>query len=657
MQNALSLAAIGFVGLAVCAGGVVAGRRWSRRNSDERRSFDLARRLTGLWRIVNQTGITDPERLQALLDLSTRSIRPDRPFAGLLTHLEEGTVVIDAVSLHRDGAAGMESAAALLRPGEPFPFDSTVHRRLFAGGRAQSWDDLDPDDAEAPQSGVLAWRGLLGTTFELGSKRTFLVFGSPEPMTGERFGENDHAFVDVLASIVANRLQQQLLAERLRYQIEHDLLTGLPNRVQFRLAVRNAIASRRSCAIALVNLDDFGEVNKVNGQMVADEVLIEIGAELEAVSEFDLVSRLEGDTFGILLHDVDNELRARAQARTYLERFRRPFSSGDRHGTRLLSVGASVGMALFPGDGHDAEELTRRATLALEAAKKSGGGRLLFFRNEMEDAYQRRRLVRAELIEAIAAVQFTLEYQPTFELESRALVGAEALIRWHHPKRGILPPADFIPFAEQSQAITAIGRWVLTRAIRDLSSLGDLPPIFRCYINVAPAQLRDPEFLVSLREELARSPGIANHLGIEITESGAMENIETSISALVTMRELGLKIALDDFGTGHSSLSYLKRLPLHLVKLDRSFVAGLPSDPHDIALCEAMLSIAGRFGFSTLAEGIESEVQASWLAANGCRFGQGFSLAMPAPLADSKRRLDERARLGSFEERGTPTRP
>jgi diguanylate cyclase (GGDEF)-like protein len=647
VQNVLLLAAIGFAGFALCVGGLFARRILRRRSSEERRSFDLARRLTALWRIVNQAGISDNERLQALLDFSTRSIRPDRPFVGLLTHLEEGTVVVDAVSLHREAVAGMESAAVLLRPGEPFPFDATVHRRLFAGGKAQSWDDLARPDADAPESGALAWRAILGTTFELGSKRTFLVFGSPQPMTDERFGEDDLAFVDVLASIVANRLQQQLLAERLRYQIEHDLLTGLPNRVQFRLAVRNAVASRRPCAIALVNLDDFSVLNNVQGQMVGDEVLIEIGVELDAVSEFDLVSRLEGDTFGILIHDVTDEFQARAQAHGYVERFRRPFNTGDREGTRRLSVGASVGMALFPGDGDNGEELTRRAMLALEAAKKRGGGRLLFFHNEMEDAYRRERVVRTELLEAIADDQFELEYQPTFELESRALTGAEALIRWSHPQRGFLPPAEFIPFAEQSRIINAIGRWVLVRAIRDLSSLGTLPPGFRCYINVAPSQLREPDFVASLRAELARSPEITNHLGIEVTESGAMEHIEASITALVTLRELGLKIALDDFGTGHSSLSYLKRLPLHLVKLDRSFVAGLPGDPHDTTLCEAMLSIASRFGFSTLAEGIENEVQASWLAANGCRFGQGFALGVPAGLTDLKRRLDEGVRLDS----------
>lgn len=606
----------------------------------ERQAFDLAERLSELWSLVNQPGAGDAERVQHLLNFSTKSLRPDRPFVGLLTHLEEGTVVIDAVSLYGESARGMERAADVLVPGGPFPFDATVHRRLFAGGKAQSWDDLARPGDAVPITGSLRWRSLIGTTFQLGAKTTFLVFGSPESTRDQPFTENDYAFVDVLASIIANRLQQELLRDRLRYQIEHDLLTGLPNRVQFRIALRNAIAARRTCAIALIDLDDFNAINKVGGQMLGDELLVEIGTELDAVSEFDIVARVAGDRFAVLMHDIATEDLAADHAQAYLNRFRRPFQTGDRKGTRRLSIGASFGLTLSPRDGDNAEDLMRRALFALELAKRHGGGQMDFFRQEMEDTFQRHRVARRELLDAIDADQFELAYQPTFDLATGSITGAEALVRWRHPRQGLLLPAHFVPMAERDdEMIGALGRWVLARAVRDLATLDDIPAGFCCYVNVSPRQLRDAGFVGALQTEVSAFPGIVTHLGVEITESGAMERIEHSISILHGLRELGLRVALDDFGTGYSSLSHLKRLPLNVVKIDQSFVAGLPSDPHDVVLCEAMISIADRFGFSTLAEGIETAAQAAWLRDHGCRNGQGFYFGRPAVWADLAERL------------------
>lgn len=601
----------------------------------ERRAFDLAERLSGLWSLVNQPGAGDAERVQQLLNFSTKSLRPDLPFVGLLTHLEEGTVVIDAVSLYGEGAPGMELAASLLVPGGPFPFDATVHRRLFAVGKAHSWDDLARPGDDVPITGSLEWRSLIGTTFQLGAKTTFLVFGSRRPVDDQPFTENDYAFVDVLASIIANRLQQELLRDRLRYQIEHDLLTGLPNLVQFRIALRNAVAAGRASAIALIDLDDFSAINKVSGQMLGDELLVEIGTELDAVSEFDIVARVAGDRFAVLMHDIATEDEAADHAQAYLNRFRRPFQTGDREGTRRLSIGASFGLTLFPRDGDSAEDLMRRALFALEQAKRRGGGQMDFFQKELEETFQRHRVARHELLDAIDDDQFELAYQPTFDLASGSITGAEALIRWRHPLQGLLLPAHFVPMAERDdETIGALGRWVLARAVRDLATLENMPPGFCCYVNVSPRQLRHAEFFGALQTELSEFPGVATCLGIEITESGAMERIEHSIEILHALRDLGLRVALDDFGTGYSSLSHLKRLPLNVVKIDQSFVGGLPSDPHDVVLCEAMISIADHFGFSTLAEGIETGAQAAWLRDHGCRYGQGFYYGHPAAWAD-----------------------
>jgi diguanylate cyclase (GGDEF)-like protein len=609
-------------------------------NSNGAHVFDLAERLAGLWHLVNRSGAGGAERVQQLLDFSTRSLRPDRPFVGLLTHLSEGTVVVDAASFHKGEAPGMLPSTATLVPGSPFPFDATVHRRLFLGRRAHSWNDLARADADAPETGMLGWRALIGTSFQLGSKTTFLVFGSPEPCDDAPFTENDYAFIDVLASIVANRLQEDLMRDRLRYQIEHDLLTGLPNRVQFLIALRNAVSACRPCAIALADLDDFNAINKINGQSVGDDLLAEIGSELAEISEFDFVARVSGDRFAMLIYDVETEAEAAQHVQAYQNRFLHPFHAGDGEDARTLSIGSSFGMTLFPIHGVDAEDLMRRALFALEVAKRHGGGRREFFRQEMEDSFQHHRVVRNELLAGVEADQFSLVYQPTFDLATGAVRGAEALIRWNHPHQGLLLPGQFIPVAEQdNEAIGALGRWVMARAVRDLATLERVPAGFCCYINVSPLQLREQSFFTALRKEIDAAPHVAACLGVEVTESAAMENIEQCIANLAALRELGLRVALDDFGTGYSSLSQLKRMPLNVVKIDQSFVRGLPSDPHDAVLCEAMISIADRFGFATLAEGIETPEQAAWLLEHGCRFGQGYFFGRPAPWADLERRL------------------
>jgi diguanylate cyclase (GGDEF)-like protein len=608
---------------------------------DEQGSLNLATRLAGLWRVLNEHGIGDAERVQQLLDFSTASLRPELPFVGLLTHLEDGTAVIDAVSLYLPAERGMETAAKLLRPGEPFPFEATIHRRLFAGGRAQSWDNLAGPDSDLPLSGPLVWSSMIGTTFHLGAKTTFLIFGSPDTTQAQPFSSNDLVFIDVLASIVEHRLQQELMRERLRFQIEHDALTGLRNRTQFRLALRQAITMKRPCALALVDLDDFSAVNKVSGHMIADELLVEVGTELDAIDEFDVVARDSADHFTILMHDVETEAAVASHVEAYLNRFSRPFKTGDRDGTRLLSIGTSIGVSLYPSDGADVDGLMRRSLFAVEVAKSRGGGQAVFFRQEMEDEFQGNRMARSELFGAIEGDQLLLAYQPTFDLTTGKLTGAEALVRWQHPVKGLLLPGAFVPFAErEDELIGALGRWIMERAVRDLATLEHVPDAFCCYINMSPRQLHSGAFMESLQTQLKRFPHVAAYLGIEISETGAMHHAAHSIAALNEMRDLGVRIALDDFGTGYSSLTHLKRLPLDVVKIDRSFVAGLPSDQHDQVLCEAMISLADRFGFATLAEGIENQQQAEWLRAHGCRFGQGYDLGRPASWEDLQARLE-----------------
>jgi EAL domain-containing protein (putative c-di-GMP-specific phosphodiesterase class I) len=236
-----------------------------------------------------------------------------------------------------------------------------------------------------------------------------------------------------------------------------------------------------------------------------------------------------------------------------------------------------------------------------------------------------------ELADAIAHDQLELDYQPTFDLATRRITGAEALVRWNHPERGRLPPSEFIGFAENNGLIAALSRWVFRRSVRDVLTL-DAPRGFRVYFNLAALMLDDIPFIAELRAALDADPRLVDMLGIEVTETAAMQNVERSMYTIDMFRKWGLTVAIDDFGTGYSSLSYLKRLTVDVIKIDRSFVMGLPDDERDGAITEMLLRITDRFGYATLAEGIETGEQAAWLLEHGCRYGQGFLLARPASI-------------------------
>jgi EAL domain-containing protein (putative c-di-GMP-specific phosphodiesterase class I) len=271
----------------------------------------------------------------------------------------------------------------------------------------------------------------------------------------------------------------------------------------------------------------------------------------------------------------------------------------------------------------------RRADVALSVAKSRGGSAMLIFDEPMEAILEDARVSFVEISDAIAQDQLALVYQPTFDLAERRVTGAEALVRWDHPTRGRLSPADFISVAERSGLIAPLSRWVMRRLLNDLRVAGELPVGFRIYFNLAALLLDDVPFINDMDESLRAVPELIAHLGVEVTETAAMQNVERSMYTISLFRRWGLFVAIDDFGTGYSSLSYLKQLTVDMIKIDRSFVQGLPDDKRDGALTEMLLRITDTFGYATLAEGIETEAQAAWLLAHGCHFGQGYLLARP----------------------------
>ncbi len=592
-----------------------------------------ANRIRALWEIASESAPVEGDTLRKILATAAATIRPGKSMFGGLSHLESDAVIVDQVSR---GAEPSDAAfIEVVRSGAVFPLERSILSLLPRSGGTRFWDDLSELEERGLVVQQLGWRGFIGTPVTIGDRTFYVTFGSNESMNDEPFAADDVAYVEVVASFVTSRITQQMQIDRIQFEIEHDALTGLPNRVQFRNAVREEIAARRSFSIALTDIDGFRHVNAQEGHQAGDDLLVEVAAGLNAVADGDLVARMSVDEFGILLRGPGSPEAAAAAIGRYADLFHKPFRLGRFEGANVLGVSASIGVARYPDDGASVEDLIRRAAVALNVAKSGGGSTTIRYNDAMETLVEESHLRIAELSDAIAQDQLALVYQPAFDLATRAYVGAEALVRWDHPSRGRLSPAEFIDFADRNGLMGPLSSWVLDRVVRDVShSESALPPGFRIYFNLAARMLDDLPFISKLNELLRGSPGLAGHLGVEVTESAAMENVERSMYTIELFRRWGLSVAIDDFGTGYSSLAYLKALTVDVIKIDRSFVTGLPEDERDAALADMLLRISDRFGFETLAEGIETDAQANWLLEHGCRLGQGFLVARPGPYAD-----------------------
>jgi len=455
-----------------------------------------------------------------------------------------------------------------------------------------------------------------------------------QPQRPEPFTEDDLAFVDVLASFLATRLHRTRQAAQIRFQIEHDLLTGLPTRASFRASASRLIDDGLPCAVAVVDLDRFRDVNETFGHMIGDAMLVEIAAGLNgARHDGEIVARLGGDNFGILIDNVTTAVEVEARLQPYREVFARPLVTGDRTGREALYVGACIGIALFPQDAATFADVLAGADSAVDDAKTRQRGSIAFYNQAFEASVQRRRTMRLELANAIENGQLELYYQPMINLATGFVSGIEALMRWEHPTLGSVSPAEFIPMAENNTLIRPLGKWVFRRALHDITALGILPPSFRVFVNLSGYQLRAPEFIDAMRMHLAERPNVFSHIALDINETVAMQDPDRTLDAMAVLRELGMEIALDDFGTGYSALSYVTRFPISIIKIDGQFIQRLPGDDRDSALVEVLLGTAQRFGILTHAEGVETEAQLSWLRQRGCTYAQGYFIAPPMDFA------------------------
>jgi diguanylate cyclase (GGDEF)-like protein/PAS domain S-box-containing protein len=422
--------------------------------------------------------------------------------------------------------------------------------------------------------------------------------------------------------------------ELLEYTALHDPLTGLANRALLQQRLSDAIgaAEKRDCCVAIMclGLDRFKNVNETLGYASGNELLKAIGRRLEyALRASDTVARLDGDEF-VIIAEVLTQANATALATKITGALRRPFHMSGV----VVHVTAGIGISLSSNDGTDGAGLLHKADMALHEAKKSGAGTHCYFATWMSVAANRRSSTERDLRSALGNDEFELFYQPTIDMGLGHAVAAEALIRWNHPKRGLLPPSEFIDIAEETGLIIPIGTWVLQQGAREAKRLATLG-LASCLIsvNVSGRQLRDPAFTDHMRSAIRGLDLEPGTLGIEITESAALGDPDAALVALNACKALGLHVLLDDFGTHYSSLTYLKKFPIDVIKIDKSFVDGLPSNPDDSAIVKAIIGLSGNLNCLVVAEGIENQAQASWLLQNGCAIGTGYLFAKPMPAA------------------------
>ncbi len=578
---------------------------------------------------IGGDGWGDRNSAHAVLEAGAGNIRRDKPICGLLAHIEGEEVVLDARVAYSEDPQ-LLAVVAEMYPGRRFPRDGTLTSLIGNAGHTRWWNSL-PDEREGKYTANPAWKSAIGSSIDVGPQQYFLIFASTRAMTDDPFSEDDATFIEALTLHISHRFFEQQQEERIQFHVEHDALTGLRNRTEFGHALRAAVRKREPFAVAVVDLDGFRQINETAGHDVGDAVLVSVAAALNAVNTIDVVARLGGDDFAIVLFHIDDDEVLARRLGEYRDVFAQPLADLLESTGQRRAVTASFGVALYPRDGATAEELMQRADVTLDVSKERGRGGTLLYTHDLDVEVRNRHLQRSELLDALDSDAFFVEYQPTVEMNTRRIAGAEALIRWNHPTRGVLAPGEFIPFVARSGLMGFLSQWLFARVLRDLADR-PLPPNFRCYLNLPAYLLDDVTFLSAISELLDTRRDFAEHLGVEVTESDAVQNAEGTILAMRRIRQRGIRIAVDDFGTGYSSMAYLKRLPIDIVKIDRSFVSGLPDDGKDAVLCEMFLRLTQQFGLISLAEGIENEAQASWLFEHGCIMGQGYLFAKPLRL-------------------------
>ena len=487
-------------------------------------------------------------------------------------------------------------------------------------------NDTFPEQMKARLSMEGVWQGELWHRRKDGNSCPCLVSMVRVP---DESGNTLHTigfFKDLTESLAA---KQKI--EELAY---NDTLTGLPNRLmlaeRMELALGYAQRDGESFAVLFLDLDHFKQINDSLGHMFGDRVLIEVAERLKGcLRQVDMASRLGGDEFVLLLHQTDAR-GAEITARRVLDALAQPFTLDDIN----FTVTCSIGIALYPDDGVTIDDLIKNSDSAMYHVKERGRSDFRFYQRQMNIGLLSRMKLDHAMRQALEHGDFQLHYQPQVDLGSGRIFGAEALIRWHDKELGQISPAQFIPVAEETGVIVAIGNWVLTQAVQQAALWHAQGKQLVMAVNVSALQFQQANFVASVAEALNAAALPPDRLELELTESILLRDADDALKRLDALAELGVRLAIDDFGTGYSSLSYLKRFPIHKLKIDRSFICGLPGDDSDVAIAFAIVNLAQALKLRVIAEGVETEAQRDFLTSAGCLEFQGF-LCAPALDADA----------------------
>ena len=454
-----------------------------------------------------------------------------------------------------------------------------------------------------------------------------------EIRTRDELAQVGVAFNKMIASFRNTLKERELDKQRIEHLAYHDYLTGLPNRTlgydRLQVILNEARAKNRKFTVMFIDVDRFKNVNDTFGHEAGDRVLKAVADRLSAcLHERNTIARMGGDEFLLVLPDITSEAEALRVTETIIAEMRQPLVVGGRD----LNISVSIGISLYPRDGHDLQSLVHHADTAMYYAKNDGRNKYRLYDPGMNKKIDERMRLEASMHNALDRDEFVLEYQPRLDLMEGKMTGAEALIRWRHPERGMISPSEFIPLAEESGAINDIGRWVMRTVARQIKTWQQegLPP-FVISINISAVQFHDDEFVNHVRETIEEFAIDAGWLELELTERVVMSNADETIEKLKRLKELGVRISIDDFGTGFSSLSYLKYFPIDSLKIDRSFIKDIPVGEKDLAITKTIIALGRRLNLRVVAEGVETREQYQFLHARRCNEVQGYLISRPLP--------------------------
>jgi diguanylate cyclase (GGDEF)-like protein/PAS domain S-box-containing protein len=611
-------------------------------NGIPRGTHAIARDITARRRLEE----LERDRVKALEMIATR--KPLEQILAQLVHMVEHQYpeMIAAVSLLRDQRLYITAASGL-----PEAFRHALHGARIGPtsgscGAAAYW-------GEAVFSGDIATDPLwdehkdLALAHQLASCWSAPILAGNGKVLGtlavyrrkpSRPDKAQTALLQTTSGTAAIAIEQRQLTDQLAYQAHHDALTGLPNRLLFQERLRQEIVrARRSgnmLALLYIDLDRFKLINDTLGHASGDALLRQVACRLKScLREGDTLARISGDEFTVTAADLKNPQSAGVVAETILKALRDPFQVENQE----LYVTASVGISVYPQDAIEAETLQRNADNAMYRAKSRGKNRFEYFLAELSASRRQRLDLESCLRRALDRGEFFLHYQPQFDLQSGKLVGQEALLRWTHPRLGLIAPDQFIPIAEENELIVPIGTWVLQEACRQTATWQRAGyPLKGMAVNVSAVQFSRPDFVRTIDEVLTHSGLEPRFLELELTERLIIRDVRESAEKMEQLRALGVQISVDDFGSGYSSLSYLQRLPIDILKLDRSFVEEFKTEGGgSSSLVQGIVALAHGLGIRVTAEGVETQQQLELVHQSGCDKVQGFFLGRPSPAASA----------------------